>query len=457
MPIRTVPGRDLTYHLIAFDEAGKERSEDGSLLSEQVRRRISDPAEPVTDVFLASHGWKGDVPAAIDQYDRWLGAMVAQEVDLAAARARYPGFRQLVVGLHWPSLPWGDERLPGPGGVLSGEDAAADPAADPASVVDAYAARIADTPAATAALTTIVAAARHAATADVTPVLKAACATLYAESGLDGGTAVTAPGKDHDGFDPELIIAEADRDAGAEAPTGTPGLLGGDSRRRARDLLLSPVRQLSFWKMKDRGRRFGEGGAHDLLAALQSAAPRARFHLMGHSFGCIVVSGAVVGPPAGGVPLPRPVESLFLVQGAFSLWAVCPDVPFAAGSPGYFHRLLADGLVKGPVVTTRSDHDTAVGRLYPLGAKIKRQYLLDPPVFPQYGGVGAFGFQGLGAVAQDLPVRAATRPYGFEAGTVYNVNATRVIAHGTGPSGAHSDIAHPEIVHLQWQAATAAR
>ena len=63
MPVRTVPGTDLQYHLITFDEDGAERREDGgALLSEAVRRRVADPTDPVTDVFLASHGWKGDVP-----------------------------------------------------------------------------------------------------------------------------------------------------------------------------------------------------------------------------------------------------------------------------------------------------------------------------------------------------------------------------------------------------------
>lgn len=444
MPVRTVPGTDFVYHLIVFDEAGKERAEDGSLLSEKVLQRIADAADPVTDVFLVSHGWKGDIPAAIDQYGRWIGAMLAQDANIAAARKRSPGFQPVVVGLHWPSLPWGDERLIGLG------------AEQPAELVDAFSARISDTPAATRALSTIVAAADQATTTDLTPDLKAAYAALYAESGLRDGTAVAAPGADHDGFDPGLIIAEADVGDVAEAPTGRPGLLGDGPRQRARGLLLSPVRQLSFWKMKDRGRRFGEGGAHDLLAAFQSAAPQARFHLMGHSFGCIVVTAAVVGPPAGRTPLPRPVDSLLLVQGALSLWALCSEVPFG-GSPGYFSRLVADRLVNGPVVTTRSDHDTAVGRLYPLGARIKRQYLLDPPAFPKYGGVGAFGFRGLGSAAQDMFVGAVTRQYGFQPGTIYNVDATRVIKDGEPPSGAHSDIAHPEIAHLQWQAATAAR
>ena len=144
--------------------------------------------------------------------------------------------------------------------------------------------------------------------------------------------------------------------------------------------------------MKDRARAFGENGAHELLARLQIAAPRARFHLMGHSFGCIVASATVAGP-AGEPDLPRPVDSLFLVQGALSLWSYASDIPYAAGTAGYFHRIVKHGLVRGPIVTTRSSHDTAVGRFYPLGAQIRKQLVLGDQL-PAYGGIGSFGIQG---------------------------------------------------------------
>src|SRR5437870_2442532 len=78
MPVRTVPGTDVSYALVVFDETGNERAEaDGSQLSGTIAARVADPARPVTDVFLIAHGWQGDVPAAIVQFDRWIGAMAA--------------------------------------------------------------------------------------------------------------------------------------------------------------------------------------------------------------------------------------------------------------------------------------------------------------------------------------------------------------------------------------------
>jgi hypothetical protein len=218
----------------------------------------------------------------------------------------------------------------------------------------------------------------------------------------------------------------------------------------------APLKQLSFWKMKDRARRIGESGGHELLRSLQrEARPGTRFHLMGHSFGCIVVSATVAGPPGGRGP-ERPVDSLFLVQGALSLWSFCPDIPYAAGKPGYFNRILKQSLVRGPIVTTRSEHDRAVGNLYPHAADAADQLVLGDE-FPKYGGVGTFGAQGLGGAEEDLELLPATGAYGFAPGRVYNLEASGTIKNGGGFSGAHSDIAHPEVAHAMWAAVLAGR
>jgi hypothetical protein len=455
MPIRQVPGGDVQYYLLVFDEHGQERAEvDGKFMSELVRERVADRTEAVTDVFFASHGWQGDVPGAIKQYDAWVGAMLEVESDRELARERRPGFTPLIVGLHWPSLPWGDEAIPhnsggGGVGVLSAGGASL-PAID--VEVSVYASRIANTSAARTAIRTILEAARENPDATtLSPQVRAAYETLFTESGLGNGDASGRPGADQDGFDPDAIIAEA-QTVGVYR-TGKPGVLG-DPVADLRHLILTPLRQLSFWKMKDRARSFGESGGHRLLVTLQKAAPGARFHLMGHSFGCIVTSATVAGA-VGDTALPRPADSVFLVQGALSLWSYAPDIPYAPGTAGYFHRIIKQGLVRGPILTTRSNKDFAVGRFYPLGAGLKKQVVLADAKYPKYGGIGTFGVQGVKALTNDLPMQSVTSPYAFRGGRVYNLEASGVIKNGGGFSGAHCDIAHPEVAHAFWAAVMA--
>jgi len=83
MPVQQVPGSDLTYHLISYDKNGRERADDPSgVMSTLAATVVRD--QPITDVFVISHGWKGDVGAAISQYDKWIGAMAGCTGDRAA-------------------------------------------------------------------------------------------------------------------------------------------------------------------------------------------------------------------------------------------------------------------------------------------------------------------------------------------------------------------------------------
>jgi hypothetical protein len=144
------------------------------------------------------------------------------------------------------------------------------------------------------------------------------------------------------------------------------------------------------------------------------------------------------------------------VQGALSLWSYAGDIPYAPGTAGYFQRILEQGLVRGPIVTTRSTHDTAVGRFYPLGAELKGQLVLAREEFPEYGGIGAFGIRGLARV-EDMQMQPVAFSYDFRHAHVYNLDASAIVKNGRGPSGAHSDIAHPEVAHVFWAAALAGR
>jgi hypothetical protein len=175
-----------------------------------------------------------------------------------------------------------------------------------------------------------------------------------------------------------------------------------------------------------------------------------RFHLIGHSFGCIVVTGMVKGRDGTGA-LPRPINSLTLVQGAMSLWGFCTNIP-EVGGPGYFRNVIDEHKLSGPILTTQSKRDTAVGYFYPIAAGVALQVAFPAGQFPLYGGLGAFGIQGPGLSLHDLSIGDASHQYKFVSRHIYNCECTAVIKNGTGPSGAHSDIAKPEVAHAAWEA-----
>lgn len=442
MTIRNVPGTDLEYYLISYDKKGVERDDDGDVASGRLSERVVEVLGEgdVTDVFFTSHGWKGDVPAAIDQYDRWIGAMAQCAEDRKRIRDLRPGFKSLIVGLHWPSRPWGDEDQPD---AEAGTSFSAD--ADPvAALVDDAADKLADSESARSALQTIV----SSAMTDVAPArlpdeVRDAFNVLTQEAGLVADGPGGAPGDDSEAFDPEFAYQ-----AGLEAEAisfGGGGGLGG---------IFNVLRQLSYWKMKKRARRFGESGAAELLRRLQrlTEGRDVQFHLMGHSFGCIAISGALGGEDAS-EPLVRPADSVYLVQGALSYWAYCADIPVAKGKEGYFHTIPRDARVRGPFVTTQSEHDKAVGKLYPLASQIKGEVSFAPDSPPKYGALGAFGVRGPGVDVQDvLGMKVLGESYGFQPGRVYNIESSNVIKDGTGASGAHNDIDKPEVGHAFWEA-----
>ncbi|SNY78685.1 hypothetical protein SAMN04244553_1360 [Nocardia amikacinitolerans] len=441
MPTRTVPNSDVTYQLLCYDAEGVERPEGGVNTSEAVADRLR--SEAITDVILVSHGWKGDIPSAIDQYDRWINAMLSCTADRNNVRLHRPGFNPLIVGLHWPSLAWGDENLDGhPSSFAIG--AGADSSFDRA--VDDFANALGGGADTVAAVRIILESANSDITPDhLPPDVVDAYARIDSRIGLGNSGEGAAPGDDREVFDAEAAYQAALTEE-ESADFGGIGLGG----------VLAPLRMLTFWSMKRRALRFGEGGANSLLRLLQEAVPEdgaVRIHLAGHSFGCIVVSACVAGKP--GTKSRRPVHSVLLVQGAMSLWSYSSTIPAVRNRSGYFHRLLADNLVAGPVITTRSIHDRAVRFFYPLGASATRDIEFAPGALPKYGGIGTFGAQGTGFAAEDIPIGPLSTDYEFTPDKVFNIDATAVIKSGRGPSGAHSDISHPEIAHLAWEAINA--
>lgn len=417
--------RTSPYYFVAFDREGRERGDDPGGLDGCMSARIARDLAggDVTDVFLFAHGWKADVPAALELYDRWIGSMASLECGRAGVVAERPGFSPMWVGVHWPSQPWGDEDL--------------GPRAD--AIVADYLARLGDGPGVAEALAVIAGtAAETPVVQTLSPEVRRAYHALDRALGLEASGVGAPPGDDREPFDPDhALVATRDLRTGS-------GLGVGD--------VLDPLRQLSFWTMKKRARVVGEGGMHAFLTQLRAARPNRppRVHLVGHSFGCIVVSGMVAGPAGRGTP--QRADSMVLMQGATSLWSFARRIPVAPELSGYFHRLVDDGLVRGPIVTTWSTHDTALGRFYPVAAGLAGDMTVAVTEYPRYGALGRFGARGLEVGVADQTMLDADRRYAFLPQTIHNLDASEFIRDGGGLSGAHNDIEGPEVAHAIWEA-----
>lgn len=442
MGFEIIPDTQIQYGLINYDAAGKERLEGGKLMSEALLEKVKNG---VTNVFFFCHGWQGDIPSAKKQFGEWIKTF-DQSADKAKAASIFPGFNPLYIGLHWPSLPFGNET------VGSGSFAAEGAAENPESGADVFSqylqhlGGIDDAGLEQAAIATplrviVEAAKKNVAPEELPADVRQAYLDLNAALGL-GAEGVTAPpDADRGAFDPDAVFEALNEEGAAFGGINLSGLLG-------------PLATLSYWTMKKRARTIGENGMHIFLKELLQTTS-ARIHLMGHSFGTIVVSSMVGGPKAQ-APLPRPVASLVLVQGAVSLWTYSPDIPLKGNNRnGYFSPILNQNKIQGPLVTTRSKFDKAVGVLYPLASRVSGGADFAPGL-PEFGAIGTYGIQGLpDSQKQDMTMLAAQASYAFDRGKVYNLDGSDFISKGNGIIGAHSDVAGPEVAHAIWSAAFA--
>ncbi|MEW6498995.1 MAG: hypothetical protein AB1589_41875, partial [Cyanobacteriota bacterium] len=107
------------------------------------------------------------------------------------------------------------------------------------------------------------------------------------------------------------------------------------------------------------------------------------------------------------------------------------------------------------IITTQSELDTAVGKMYPYGAGVRMQIDFTPGELPKYGALGTFGARGPGLEIVDMKMLPVNASYSFKPGKIYNLESSDFICDGAGGGfgGAHNDIAKPEVAHAVWQAA----
>ena len=383
-------------------------------------------AADATDVIIMSHGWNNDMAAARRLYTQ-LGDNLA---DLAAGSDRRPA----IIGILWPSIQWADDDQTAGGGVSLGDDVGALAATIRKSVEDPGLAE--ELTGLTDSLDT--AAGREA--------FLARARTLLDDGGGDEDAPPSAlVGGDADGvFDAVRVAVYAIDDVVPPAPaTGAPGVApdllaeGADVEGAGifgmswAALARQVLNTVTYYTMKARAGDVGANGVAPLVDRINAADPERRIHLVGHSFGARVVSAAATN-------ITTPIESLTLLQGAFSHYGFTPDYG-GSGKDGAFRGAIANGLIHGPVVITHTHNDRAVRLAYAVASRLAGQVGAglgdrnDP-----YGGIGANGSVGTGATQLELGDRDAS--YQFASGAIHNLLADRQIA-------SHGDVSNPAVAN----------
>ncbi|HVX41862.1 MAG TPA: hypothetical protein VHB25_20040 [Gemmatimonadaceae bacterium] len=391
------------------------------------------PAAGLTDLFVISHGWNNDIADAEDLYTRIFtqvnDVLAGQSPACANVRAR----RAAVVGILWPSKKFAEKDLI-PGGA-AGLDDGTGALSDGIDTLSAFL----DSPDAAQSL------------ARAKTLVDSLADDMDAR---DEFVRIVRAFMPHDVNDEEpavpndLFVLGGDEllqrlsRPGRDQASGGGGAAGfGDWMGKAINGARSLVNLVTYYQMKNRAGVIGEKGAYDMLRQIRVARPAdpsdgLRLHLIGHSFGCRLVTAATAGP--AGTP-PLPIDSLTLLQAAFSHYGFAQA--YDGTHDGYFRRVVTDPTrVRGPVLISFTSKDLAVGLAYPIASRIARQIASafgdanDP-----YGGMGRNGAQktpGSVVVTMAPPGTA----YTFAARGIYNLDANAVI-------GGHSDLAHPQVAY----------
>ncbi len=433
-----------------------------------VDRFVTDVAsQGVTDVFVFSHGWNNDKATALSLYHRFFGEMTKVLND-AQTPKRKTDAKVGLVGVVWPSMLWPDDAASAAMPVVAAP--AGGPAASVSGMPAPSAAGVAIPTAVNSELKKVYDQSEQQSLIDeLTTLLQdqpktdealrvfkdKLAALLTSESPSDPSdrklpdSAEGAITQLTDNQWRELLdtlgILAAQRGGMAGGGVGI-----GDPFKKLWAGAKDAMRIATYWQMKQRAGIVGRNGLGAVVTRLAREAPKTHVHLLGHSFGARLVSFSLAGLPAEAAETSSPVKSLFLLQGAFSHYAFADKLPHDASRSGALKGMAR--FVDGPLITTHSRRDLAVGLSYPAASFVNRDdaaAAIDQSV--RFGAMGHDGAQAVNAAGTSLGPPGTG--YSFEKGKWLNLDGNSVIIHGGLPSGAHSDIVHP---HTAWAALAAA-
>lgn len=424
-----------------------EFRKDATLVDPHVTDRVAEMIRTrgVRDLLVLSHGWNNDMAEARRLYAGLLAHIAAIAPTIPALAGRPLG----VLAVLWPSKRFTERNLI-PGGA-AGLDTTGT-----ASVLVESLERLKgafDAPGADAALT---AAQALVPVLETNPTARRSFADLLRSVLVqhdDDEVDASSIFFDEDGEELlALLSAEADDDVGAVTGNGgaanvgslTPNVAGGGAAGLG-DIFggvnlgaLNVLNYVTYYQMKQRAGLVGEKGLNPIIRAIRAIFPGLRVHFIGHSFGARLVTAAAHGPasPDGVV-----CDTLSLLQAAFSHYGLSEN--YEPGKNGFFHNVVAGSAarVKGPVVITTSQHDTAVGTLYALASRVAGQVASGlGDATDKFGGLGRNGAQKTPRSTGGTLLPVGGDYGGFAGHKVFNLKGDAFISE-------HNDIRGPQVAY----------
>ena len=191
---------------------------------------------------------------------------------------------------------------------------------------------------------------------------------------------------------------------------------------------------LAYYEMKKRAGTVGQKGVGPMLDRL--AGNVQRIHLVGHSFGCRVVTAAAATSTTD------KLQSMSLLQAAFS------HNGFSRSMNGFFRSVVDNHRIKGPIVITYTSNDRAVGIAYPVASRLAgtvASALGDAN--DKFGGLGRNGAQKMeqGEVVQGVDrLLAVGGSYSWQSGRFHNLESSKYIVN-PGGGDAHMFVTGKEV------------
>jgi hypothetical protein len=191
---------------------------------------------------------------------------------------------------------------------------------------------------------------------------------------------------------------------------------------------------LAYYEMKQRAGTVGQKGVGPMLDRLAKGVQR--IHLVGHSFGCRVVTAAAAASTTD------EIESMSLLQAAFS------HNGFSKSMNGFFRSVVDNHRIKGPIIITYTPNDRAVGIAYPVASRLAGTVASAfGDADDKFGGLGRNGAQKMepGEVVQNVDqLLAVNGSYSWQSGRFHNLESSKYIID-PGGGDAHMFVTGKEV------------